>query len=123
TAPVITPGTIGACYPTVAAAEAAALSATTAVDNCLGTVTFSASTLGDCAAVVTITATDFCGNFSTTTYNTRIDNTAPTITQGTIASCYATVVAAEAAALAATSATDNCPGVLNETVSTTGTCD
>lgn len=123
TPPVITPGSIGACYPTVAAAEAAALSATTAVDNCLGTVTFSAGTLGDCSAVVTITATDFCGNSSTTTYNTRIDNTAPTITQGTIASCYPTVAAAEAAALAATSATDNCPGVLDETVSTTGTCD
>jgi hypothetical protein len=123
TPPVITTGTIGACYPTVAAAEAAALAATTAVDNCLGTVSFSAGTTGTCSAVVTITATDFCGNVSTTTYNTRIDNTAPTVTQGIIAACYPTVAAAEAAALAATSATDNCPGTLTETVSTTGTCN
>ncbi|MBK7427716.1 MAG: HYR domain-containing protein [Saprospiraceae bacterium] len=122
TPPVITTGTIGTCYPTVAAAEAAALAATTALDNCLGTVSFSAGTSGTCAAIVTITATDFCGNFSTTTYNTRIDNTAPPVTQGSIATCYPTVAAAEAAALAATSATDNCPGTLTETVSTTGTC-
>jgi hypothetical protein len=122
TAPVITPGTIAACYPTVAAAEAAAIAATTAVDACPGTVTKTASTSGTCTALVTVTATDACGNSDTFTYSTRIDNTPPTVTQGTIAACYPTVAAAEAAALAATSATDNCPGPLTETASTVGTC-
>ncbi len=120
--PVITTGTIASCYPTVAAAEAAALAATTATDNCPGVLTEVASTVGTCSAVITVTVTDANSNSATTTYNTRIDNTAPTVTVGTIASCYPTVAAAEAAALAATSATDNCPGALTEVASTVGTC-
>ncbi|MDZ4678924.1 MAG: T9SS type A sorting domain-containing protein, partial [Saprospiraceae bacterium] len=122
TLPTVTPGTIAACYQTVAAAQAAAIAATTATDNCPGTVTKTAATAGTCSAIVTVTATDGCGNSATTTYNTRIDNTAPTVTTGTIAACYPTVAAAEAAALTATSATDNCPGALTETASTAGTC-
>jgi len=120
--PTVTPGTIAACYPTVAAAEAAAIAATTANDDCPSSVTKTASTVGTCSAVVTVTATDGCGNSASTTYNTRIDNTPPTPTAGSIAACYQTVAAAEAAALAATTATDNCPGVLTETASTVGTC-
>ena len=77
---MITTGSIGSCYPTVAAAQAAALAATSATDNCSGTITFAAITSGTCSAVVTVTATDVCGNQSSTTYNTRVDNTAPTIT-------------------------------------------
>jgi large repetitive protein len=121
-APTVTVGTIGSCYPTVAAAEAAALAATSATDNCPGALTEVASTVGTCSAVITVTTTDGCGNATTITYNTRIDNTAPTVTVGTIGSCYPTVAAAEAAALAATSATDNCPGALTEVASTVGTC-
>ncbi len=121
-APTVTAGTIAACYQTAAAAEAAAIAATTATDNCPGTVTKTASTVGTCSAVVTVTATDGCGNSATTTYNTRIDNVQPTPTAGTIAACYPNVAAAEAAALAATSATDNCPGPLTETAATVGTC-
>jgi hypothetical protein len=120
--PTITTGTIASCYPTVAAAQAAALAATTATDNCPGVPTEVASTAGTCSAVITVTVTDANSNSATTTYNTRIDNTAPTVTVGTIASCYATVAEAEAAALAATSATDNCPGALTEVASTVGTC-
>jgi len=41
---------------------------------------------------------------------TVIDNTPPTITPGTIASCYASVGEAEAAAIAATDYYDNCAG-------------
>jgi len=122
TPPVNTPGTIAACFQTVAAAEAAALAATSATDNCSG-VTESVSTVGTCSAVVTVTETDACGNSSSTIYNTRIDNTPPGIISGTIATCYPNVAAAEAAALAATSATDNCSGPITETVSTVGTCN
>jgi hypothetical protein len=121
-APTITTGTISSCYPTVAAAQAAALAATSATDNCPGTLTENASTVGTCSAVVTVRTTDAAGNFTDVTYNTRVDNTAPTVTVGTIGSCYPTVTAAEAAALAATSATDNCPGALTEIASTVGTC-
>jgi hypothetical protein len=122
TAPTVTVGTIGSCYPTVAAAQAAALAATSATDNCPGALTEVASTVGTCSAVITVTTTDGCGNATSVTYSTRIDNTAPTVTVGTIASCYLTVAQAEAAALAATTATDNCPGALTETASTLGTC-
>ena len=79
TGPTVTPGTIAACYPTVAAAEAAALAATTVVDDCLSTTTIVASTTGTCNAVVTVTATDGCGNSASASYNTRIDNTPPVV--------------------------------------------
>ena len=122
TPPIVTPGTILACYQTLAAAEAASLAATTATDNC-SAVTETVSTTGTCSAVVTVTETDACGNAATAVYNTRIDNTPPGIISGTIATCYPTVAAAEAAALAATSATDNCSGTISETVNTVGTCN
>src|SRR6266516_5406290 len=122
TAPTVTPGTIAACYPTVVAAEAAAIAATSATDNCPGTVTKTASTVGTCSATVTVTATDACGNSASTSYSTRIDNTPPTVTAGSIASCYPTAAAAEAAAIAATTTTDNCPGTVTKTASTVGTC-
>ena len=123
TPPVITPGTIGACYATQSTAEAAAIAATMATDNCLGTITFSASTVGDCSASITVTATDFCGNSSSTVYQTRIDNTPPTMTEGTIAACYATVAEAEAAAILATTVSDNCPGEITTIASTQGLCE
>ncbi len=123
TAPVITAGTIASCYPTAAAAEAAALLATSATDDCIVPVIYAASTTGTCEAIVTVTATDGCGNVSSTSYNTRIDNTAPVITAGTIASCYPTAAAADAAALLATSATDVCSGAITYAASTTGTCE
>lgn len=120
--PTVTPGSIAACYPTGAAAEAAAIAATTATDNCPGTLVKTATTMGTCAATITVTVADVNNNTATATYNTRIDNSPPTVTQGSIAACYPSIAAAEAAALAATSATDNCPGTLTETASTTGTC-
>jgi len=122
TAPTVTAGTIASCYPTVATAEAAAIAATSASDNCTGSLNYAASTSGTCSAIITVTVTDPCGNNNFVTYNTRIDNTAPTVTAGTIASCYALVAAAEAAAIAATSATDNCAGTLSYTAVTSGEC-
>src|SRR5206468_2520672 len=60
-----------------ATAEAAALAATTASDNCPGDLTKSVSTLGDCNANIIVTVNDRCGNHDSATYNTRIDNTSP----------------------------------------------
>jgi hypothetical protein len=120
--PTVSKGTIASCFKTVAAAEAAALAATSATDNCTAALTETASTVGTCSAVITITTKDIAGNEASVTYDTRIDNTPPTVAKGTIGSCYPTVAAAEAAALAATSATDNCPGALTEVASTEGTC-
>src|SRR5262249_7920713 len=67
------------CYATVTDAEAAALAATGVNDNCGGPVMKTASTVGTCSAVVTVTATDACGNSDSVTYNTRIDNMPPVI--------------------------------------------
>jgi hypothetical protein len=124
--PTVTPGTIAACYPTEAAAEAAAIDATTANDDCPSSVIKTATTMGDCAAVITVTATDGCGNMASTTYNTRIDNTMPTGIPTSIASCYQTAAAAEAAAKLATTWSDNCSSAAyletQETASTSGTC-
>ncbi|MFO0839492.1 MAG: hypothetical protein U1D55_13330 [Phycisphaerae bacterium] len=117
-------GPIAACYPDAASAEAAALANSSATDNCPGALTPSASTVGTCSAVVTVTYTDGCGNVSNAlTYNTRIDNTGPVASSsGPIAACYPDVASAEAAALANSSATDDCPGALTPSVSTVGTC-
>lgn len=76
-APVLTSGIIEACYASSGNAEAAALAATTGIDDCPGAVTFTASTVGTCSAVVTVTGTDACGLTSTVTYNTKVDGSAP----------------------------------------------
>ena len=78
TSPVVVGGSIESCYPTVAAAEAAAIAATTATDTC-GAVMKTASTSGTCTATVTVTGTDDCGNAASVTHATRIDDTAPTV--------------------------------------------
>ncbi len=124
TVPTVLPGSIAVCYPTQAAAEAAAILATGAADNCPGGLSKSAVTTGTCAATIVVTVADGCNNQATATYHTRIDGTAPLVTAGSIAGCYATVGAAEAAALAATSASDDCtaPGQLLKTAATVGTC-
>lgn len=113
TAPIASPGSILGCYPSVTAAEADAIAATTASDNCTlpANLIKSASTVGDCMAVITVTVTDECGNFTTVNFNTRIDSTLPTaLPAPTIAACYPTTAAANAAALAAVTAVaaDNC---------------
>ncbi len=118
TPPTPTAGAIAACYPSVAAAEAAALAATTATDNCPGMLTETASTAGTCSAVVTVTTTDAAGNPASVMYNTRIDNTPPTLVCRT-----ATVVLNNAGGYTLTAAdvfnigasSDNCPGALTVT--------
>jgi uncharacterized repeat protein (TIGR01451 family) len=76
TPPVITKGAIAASYSSVALAQAAALAATTASDNC-SSVTKSVSTAGTCAAAVTVVATDASGNSSSVVYGTKILNGDP----------------------------------------------
>jgi len=82
TPPVATSsGPIGPCYPTATAAEAAALAQSSATDNCAGALTPAAVTVGTCAATVTVTFADACGNLSNAlSYSTRIDATPPVVT-------------------------------------------
>ncbi|HWO02809.1 MAG TPA: PxKF domain-containing protein, partial [Blastocatellia bacterium] len=130
TAPTATQGSVAACYQTVAAANAGALAATTNLnDNCDplnagNTVTKSVQTSAAvaCSTSVVIRVQDSCGTFTDYTYNTRVDGTAPTATQGSIAACYQTVAAANGAALAATTAlTDNCDPSPTKAVQTSAT--
>jgi hypothetical protein len=115
TKPTVTKGTIAACYLDVASAEATAIAATSATDNCESDLqlTKTASTVGTCSAVVTVRVTDCADNFDEVTYNTRIDNTLPVIS-GTVAagsldaSCGATVAVN-------VTVTDNC-GILDSAV-------
>ena len=79
--PAVSAGTIASCYSTIAAAEADAIAATIASDNC-GVPTKTASTVGTCNALITVTATDSSGNQSSVAYSTIIDSQIPVI--GTI---------------------------------------
>lgn len=82
TPPDITFGVLAACYPDQSTAESAALAATSATDTCTapGLITYAAQTTGDpCNATVTVSATDACGNTSTTDYAVRLDNLAPVL--------------------------------------------
>ncbi len=80
TPPSITQGSIASCYATQSAAEAAAIAATTAVDNCSGALApSSVVTTGSCSATITLTYTDGASNSSMAVYSTRIDPIAPTI--------------------------------------------
>jgi hypothetical protein len=69
--PTVTKGTIAGEYQSVAEAEAAALEATDASDNC-SAVTKTVSTAGECDAVITVTGTDACGNQESVSYTTCI---------------------------------------------------
>ena len=115
----VTQGTIANCYDTQALAEAAAIAATTATTTCSGTISKTASTSGVCAAVISVTVTNECGDVQTKVYNTRIDNVDPVfdvipVLCGTTPSrpantgfCTYTVVGTEFDAIAS----DNCGGI------------
>ena len=127
TPPVCSTGVIASCYQSVAEAEAAAIAATTATDNCSPTnlLTKTASTLGTCNAVVTVTVTDQCGNSSSVPYSTRIDNEPPTLIANcaALAPSYPTATAAQVAMQNVTSYQDNCPGSYTVSGNTVGTCN
>ncbi|MFN0176338.1 MAG: PKD-like domain-containing protein [Saprospiraceae bacterium] len=114
------------CYPNVAAAQAAALEAIDPCDNCteFDDLDISVSTIGTCNAEVTVTVADCAGNESTVTFYTRIDGDAPEMTVSDIPNCYPSLAAAQAAAIAGTTITDNCDpyGNLTITATTMGTC-
>lgn len=113
------------------ALAAAQLLAPIAEDNCDGSVSplKNAGLLvpGNCPGTGTITntwtVTDDCGNISTmyTQMISIIDNTPPTATGESIAACYSTAAAAQAAAIAETTGMDNCSSV-TKTAATTGAC-
>ena len=92
TPPVLIKGTILPWYATQAAAEAAALAATSISDNCtpVAQLTTNVGTMGSTNATITVAATDGCGNTASVIYDTHIDNTPPVIqavmqTDGTLA--------------------------------------
>ncbi|MCB2206311.1 hypothetical protein KQI65_16325 [bacterium] len=104
TPPSISAGVIGTCYDTEALAEAAAIAATTSSDVCSG-VTLSANTVGDCNAVITVYATDDCGNVDSVMYNTTIDGTPPVFTY---VPNDTTIACTETPVFGTPTATDNC---------------
>lgn len=74
TIPSVTAGGIADCYETVAMAEAAAVDATIATDNCSDTLTYDVNTTtGICDSTITVTVTDECGNSDHVVYETRIN--------------------------------------------------
>jgi uncharacterized repeat protein (TIGR03803 family) len=81
TPPVLIQGTILPWYATQAAAEAAALAATSMSDNCTPAdqLARSVSTTGSSNATITVAASDGCGNTASVVYDTHIDNTPPVI--------------------------------------------
>ncbi len=83
----------------------------------------------DCSRTITISfrLTDDCGNEQPELFvcvYVIMDDIAPFVSQGSIGSCYHTVAEAQAAALAATSYSDNCTDFedLEISASTDGTC-
>ena len=115
TAPVLTPGSIDACYASQSAAEAAAIAATAAVDNCTpgGSLIYTPVTVGDCSATITVTVADLCGNSDFVTYTTRIDGLAPIVVAGADININADAgTCAAAVTWLAAGATDNCDGDL-----------
>src|SRR5439155_1750027 len=110
-------------------AEAAAMAATTGLsDDCgpAGVTKFVIGHAGTCDTTIVIRVADSCGNQTDYTYNTRVDGTAPTATQGAIAACHPDATSANTAALAATTGlTDDCgaTGVTKTVHTSAGTCD
>jgi len=127
-APVASGSSIDACFDTEAEALAAAVAATSVSDNCTATLDLVVDAVRTgtlCNAIITVTATDCAGNVSDPViYNTRIDGDKPTMTVSDIADCYPSIAAAQAAAIAGTTITDNCDpyGNLMITATTSGVC-
>jgi len=78
TCPTVSIGTIGSCYSTVIAAEAAAMAATTVTGGCGGNVFTVSSSVGTCPATITVTVTDACGDTNSATCTAYVYTTPPT---------------------------------------------
>jgi len=113
----VTAGVIDACFPTVAAAEAAAIAATSVVVfSCIGDVDLSATTTGNCPATITVTATDACGSSGSVNYTTRIGNTPPNVVCFSpsigLSELNGTVILQPSSVFNAAASSDNCSGGL-----------
>jgi hypothetical protein len=112
TPPTITAGSIASCYTTRALAEAAAIAATTAADNCGGSPFLIASTAGTCTATITVTAIDGCDNHASVHYNTHI--VSPPV--------FGTITANEGAANVKNCAATTVQGTVNISVQASDAC-
>jgi hypothetical protein len=113
TPPGITGGSIAACYPTTNAAQVAAIAATVVNDACDANPTVTAATVGECSAVVTVTATDAAGNSASIVYHTRIDDQAPVV---------GTITAVQGLVNVKNCASTNIQGVVTLTVQASDNC-
>lgn len=121
-APTVVAGAIPACSTTLVAAEAAAIAATTATDNCSTNLTKRAITaVTNCQYTIRVVAKDACDNETAeaqaAVYVTRIDPTPPTIDSITatqnaadVKNCAAPVLQGEV--LIAVAITEDCGGLL-----------
>jgi hypothetical protein len=113
--PVMVATGIAPAYRSVADAQAAALAATTATDECSGTIALTVSTAGTCDAIVTVTATDSCGNASAVSYHTRVENSPPVLFGCPSDASYA--LSADVPPPATVTASDACNGSVTVTFS------
>lgn len=80
--PSIMTTSIATCYPDVPSAEAAAIAASPASDNCTDAIDliYQTSVSGDlCNLTIDVTVMDECGNAVETSYMTRVDDSAPVL--------------------------------------------
>lgn len=104
--PAVNVGPLPACQPSLAAAEAAALAAATAEDECAPAprLELAGSEVSGCEALVTLRATDECGNAAEHVVTAFLDGGAPILD----APPDATVDCASVPPLAAIPVTDDC---------------
>jgi hypothetical protein len=112
TPPSVTAGTIAACYTNQAAAEAAAIAATTVQDLCDAHPSVTASTVGSCTATITVTATDVSGNHASVQYQTQIMS--PPV--------FVSITAMQNAANVKNCAATTVPGTVNIAVQASDAC-
>jgi hypothetical protein len=109
------------CYPSVAAAEQAALEAVDPCDYCTAyeDLDINVSTVGTCSAAVTVSVADCAGNEVSYTFYTRIDNAALVMVVSQIQTCYQDTASVLAAAIAGTNITDDCNSYEELTITAT----
>lgn len=114
-------GSIASCYPTQAAAIAAAIANSMGSDNCTGPLTLHTDPVLDpdgCTFDIRVWYSDGCGNEMDPpdflTFVTRVDNTPPMITcpmpNPTLVECNASILPANTGTA---TASDNCSGLIN----------
>jgi hypothetical protein len=126
TCPTLHIGTIGSCYASPGAAEAAAIAATTVTGGC-GGETYTATTSGTCPATITVTGTDACGDVATATTTATILTNPPTFsgvpsTSNMNFQCYSDIPAVPANVMATDSCGDSLSVSLATSTNQTGPC-